>query len=877
MRHRTLFTARLLGLAVLGALLLSLGGLTPAPAPIAAAAGVDPQVYAALAAAPDGQAAFFVYLRDRADLSAAAREADWAGRGRAVAARLRAAASASQAGILNRLAAGRVPGRVSSYQAFWIANAIAVTGDREAAEWLARQPGVAAILPEMKLYPPEPVEAGPVPAVAPAGVTYGIDKINADDVWNTYGVRGEGIVIGLVDTGVQWDHPALIAHYRGWDGAAADHNYNWWDPARYCGPAGSAPCDWNGHGTHTTGTTSGSEGSNEIGVAPGARWIHAAGCCADNASLLSSLQWMLAPTDLNGANPDPSKRPNVVNNSWGGPGGSQIFEDAITALAAAGVVPVFSAGNNGSACGTLGSPGDNLPAFNVGATDASDAVASFSSRGPNPFNRLTDPEVTAPGVSVRSSVRDSSYGTMSGTSMAAPHVAGAVALLISVEPDLAGEVAQIEAILRGTAQPITTTQTCGGVSGAQVPNNTYGWGRIDVKAAADFVWQAGEIRGAITDADTGLPIAGAEVAISRSGKTVIQRTAADGGYRFVAGAGTYQVRAEAFGYAAQTVSDVVVTQDAATTQNLSLGVLAVGSVAGTVMRFGTSAPVPGATVTLTTADGTAPPLLSASTGADGAYTITDVPFGAYTARMTSPGFQTLSAAVTVDGAETQDFTPAAVPDYVMRDGGDACSAPFAWIDATTGGTTHNLGDDVSASVTLPWDFIFYGVNYNTLYISSNGFVSFGQGYNRWHGVIPFEGPPNNQIVGLGEDLNPESGAQGKIYTKDLGDGRFVIEYHQVQHWASGNPETFEIILNRDDGSIVVQYHTVSWPDFANAGIENADGSRGILYAYANDRPLRAGLAVKYTPFSGQPPSCAPLTPAVYLPLVLLNPADRVGN
>ena len=129
--------------------------------------------------------------------------------------------------------------------------------------------------------------------------------------------------------------------------------------------------------------------------------------------------------------------------------------------------------------------------------------------------------------------------------------------------------------------------------------------------------------------------------------------------------------------------------------------------------------------------------------------------------------------------------------------------------------------------------------------------------------MPFEGAPNNQIIGLGEDLNPASGAQGVIYTEDLGDGRFVIEYHAVEHWPGGDPETFEIILDRNDGSIVVQYQTVNKPGFAGAGIENADGSRGILYSYANVPPLAAGLAVKYTPFSGTPPVClGPVAPAI---------------
>ena len=156
----------------------------------------------------------------------------------------------------------------------------------------------------------------------------------------------------------------------------------------------------------------------------------------------------------------------------------------------------------------------------------------------------------------------------------------------------------------------------------------------------------------------------------------------------------------------------------------------------------------------------------------------------------------------MNGAETQNFSPAAAPDYVVGDGGDSCSADYAWINATDG-TLHALANDTFTSVTLPWSFTFYGNSYNTLYISSNGLVSFRQGSTTWLGVIPFEGAPNNQIIGMGEDLNPASGSQGEIYSKNPGDGRFVVEYHQVQHWPSGNPETFEIILNRNDGTILV--------------------------------------------------------------------------
>ena len=151
---------------------------------------------------------------------------------------------------------------------------------------------------------------------------WGVDRINAPQVWSTYNDRGENIVVGNVDTGVLYTHGALVAKYRGNHGGGNfDHNYNWWDPSQ-CARRGT-PCDNNGHGTHTMGTMVGDDGdpgTNQIGVAPHAKWIAAKGCETNSCStsaLLSSGQFMLAPTDLNGQNPQPNLRPDIVNNSWG--------------------------------------------------------------------------------------------------------------------------------------------------------------------------------------------------------------------------------------------------------------------------------------------------------------------------------------------------------------------------------------------------------------------------------------------------------------------------------------------------------------------------------------------------------------------------------
>ena len=451
--------------------------------------------------------------------------------------------------------------------------------------------------------------------------------------------------------------------------------------------------------------------------------------------------------------------------------------------------------------------------------------------------------------------------------MAAPHVTGAVALLLSVEPDLVGQVDQIEELLRGTALPLTTGQDCGDTSGSEIPNNAYGWGRIDVEAAANMIWQAGALRGRIVDAETRKPIAGVTIVVTRDGYTLSTQTDDSGRYGILLGAGRYGVSIDAFGYSQPSSELVSIKQDKNTGLNAELSQLPKGELRGQVLLPAPApdsyAPVEGATVTLLDA----PAGFQSTTNANGEYVIEQVPLGDYDVQMTEPGFEDMVQSTTVTATTELDFIANPVIDYIVGDGGNSCSAPFEWIDATDG-AAHNLGDDTWTSVALPVPFTYYGNSYDTLYISSNGFVSFGQGYPKWSGVIPFVGPPNNAIYGLGEDLNPANGQQGVIYSKALDDERFVIEYHQVEHWSSGNPETFEIILDARDNTILIQYQQVSWPEFANVGLENSDGSRGVSYSYANDPPLTPGLSVKYTPFLGPAPECEPTMTDWWLPLML---------
>jgi subtilisin family serine protease len=379
-------------------------------------------------------------------------------------------------------------------------------GNIETIQSLAARADVAHIYANPKVKLDLPQDDLPVPPNQSPGATstieWNIKQVNADDVWAS-GYTGHGAVIGGQDTGYAWEHPALKDKYRGWDGANADHNYHWHDAIHagggVCGPDSPEPCDDGSHGTHTMGTMVGDDGvSNQIGMAPGARWI---GCrnmdqgVGTPATYAECYQWFIAPTDLNGENPRPDLAPDVINNSWSCPPSEgctdpNVLLTVVNNVRAAGILSAHSAGNSGyGGCSTVNAPAAIYDAsFSVGATDIGNTIAGFSSRGPvtvDGSNRLK-PDITAPGVGVRSRVPGGGYGTKSGTSMAAPHVAGLVALIISAQPALRGQVDALEELIESTALPLTTTQTCGGVPGSSIPNNTYGWGRIDAQMALSY-------------------------------------------------------------------------------------------------------------------------------------------------------------------------------------------------------------------------------------------------------------------------------------------------------------------------------------------------------------------------------------------------------
>ncbi len=436
---------------------------------------------------------YLVYLRERASLGDLARVPRLHERRKLLVGRLQATARRSQAGVVALLQQSLREGRITRYKSYWIFNGLVVRGDLSTAIQLALRPEVEAIRPNRVHRLPSPIRGGETLA-AMGEVEWNIAKIGADSVWESLGITGEGIVVANMDSGVDWTHPALQHKYRGYnpeDPEASDHNYNWFDPTGTYpdqpGPRGPVS-SISDHGTHVMGIMVGSEpdGSQLIGVAPGAQWIAVkvfddyGETHPDDAWIHDGFQWCLAPTDLNGQNPDPSKAPDIVNNSWGDPvGGDEEFRQDIDALRAAGILVIFAAGNDGPPESTVNSPGSYPNAFAVGATDANDVIASFSSRGPSPWGQLK-PEVVAPGVYIRSAVAGGGYeSNWSGTSMAAPHVAGLAALILQADRRNTASLT-----ITATNHIITDTAVDLGDSG---PENTYGYGRINAYQAVQAV------------------------------------------------------------------------------------------------------------------------------------------------------------------------------------------------------------------------------------------------------------------------------------------------------------------------------------------------------------------------------------------------------
>jgi hypothetical protein len=423
----------------------------------------------------------FVIFKDQADISAVANIPKRDERLTAAYTQLTAHANESQANIRATLDRFGV-----KYTPYYLVNAIEVQGGTLVRLYLATCPEVARVIPSPRLrpIPPDEASSGYETSVS-EDVQWNIQMIGADKVWKEFGARGAGIVVGQSDSGADGKHPAIRDQYRG---RASGDDYNWFDPW----DATVSPNDENGHGTHTLGTIL---GKNGIGVAPEAQWI---GCVnldrnlANPALYLDCMQFMLAPFP-HGGNPltdgDPTKAAHVLNNSWGCPElegcDPTALQPAVDHLRAAGIFVVASAGNDGPDCNTVKDPIALYDsAFSVGAVDEAGDMAGFSSRGPvtvDGSGRMK-PDIAAPGLDILSAMPLNSYGWMSGTSMAGPHVVGAVALLWSADPRLIGDIDRTEQILIQSARKYTGSRSYGCFAG-DIPNAAIGYGILAIYEA----------------------------------------------------------------------------------------------------------------------------------------------------------------------------------------------------------------------------------------------------------------------------------------------------------------------------------------------------------------------------------------------------------
>ena len=481
------------------------------------------------------EAEFLVVLREQADLSAAAALTTKQEKGRYVRDVLWNKAQATQAPLLTWLRERNI-----EHRSYYIVNLIWVKGNLDVALELAARPDVLRVegnprvrgIPDVRPVQVETSQPQRITTIEP-GITY----THAPLVW-AQGYTGQGVVVGGADTGYRWTHTALKTHYRGWDGTTGHHDYNWHDSihdstGNPCGNDSPAPCDDNGHGTHTIGTATGDDGvGNQIGMAPGAKWIGCRNMDQSNgtpARYLECFQFFLAPYPV-GGNPnqgDPSLAPDVTTNSWGCPASqgcsANTLQIGVEAQLAAGINMVVSAGSGGPSCSTVSDPPAIYEAaYSVGALNTgTDTIASFSSRGPvtvDGSNRRK-PDISAPGINTRSSYNtsDTAYASLSGTSMAAPHVAGGAAVLLSARPILHHDVAMQRTVLNNSAFHLNST-LCGS---SGYPNNTFGYGRLDVQAAYQYLLLTGAVshktQGGAGPFDINLPLSGEPGVECRSG------------------------------------------------------------------------------------------------------------------------------------------------------------------------------------------------------------------------------------------------------------------------------------------------------------------------------------------------------------------------
>ncbi|WP_405904223.1 S8 family serine peptidase [Streptomyces sp. NBC_00656] len=778
---------------------------------------------------------FWVQLASQADTSPAKKATTKTGQGRAVLKAKTAYAKTSQRGLTALLKQAD-----ATYTSYWISNTVKVTGSKALAAKIAARSDVASIEADDTV--PLPPAANGTNEAKVDGIEWNIDRINAPKVWNEYGVRGEGTVIGSIDTGVDYQHPALAAAYRGLktDGTY-DHAYNWFDATHTCGAA--QPCDDQGHGTHTMGTMVGDDGAgNSIGVAPGARWMAAKACTTQGCpreALLAAGQWMLAPTDADGENPRPDRAPDVINNSWGSDSLDTWYQAMVQSWRDAGIFPAFSNGNAGSYCDTAGSPGAYTNTYASGAFDNNNKIAPFSSRGPG-VDGTVKPNIAAPGVNVRSATPGGGYAAKSGTSMASPHTAATVALLWSAAPALRGDITATEAALNKSAIDVDDT-TCGGTAAF---NNVYGEGRLDAYAAVNAAPR--DHVGALTGTVTIGGERAADVEVSVAGPThATLTTKKDGTYAFprlVSGA--YTVSVTKFGYLTDTAG-LTVTDGGSATHDTALATAPTGTLTGTVRSdSGTEADV------AIKVQGTP---VRATTAADGSYKLTLPVGGGYRISLTP-----LNHCAATIGIVTDVATGTATKDIALATRTDAFGTTCRQVSAEypTGATRLGIGTSSSSyeAVTPPFPVALYGHTYDKGWVNRDGQLIFGYLALLDNTPLPDKAPANGALSPFWDQLAMD--ASSGIYTSVRGTAphrEYVVEWRDMLVARDRTQRIGFAAVLGEDGTYSFHYKGIdpSAKGFeqgtgATIGAENHDGTDAFQYSF-DQLSVRDGMAIRFRP------------------------------
>ncbi|MEN1970283.1 S8 family serine peptidase [Lentibacillus sp. N15] len=695
-------------------------------------------------------------------------------------------------------------GKAEHVKSYFIVNGMAVTATKEVAKKIASFQEVEKVLPnEKRQIFKTKVEDAPK---ATEDVEWNVDRVGATQAWDM-GFDGTGTVVASIDTGVQWDHPALKEKYRGYDAATGDvdHNFNWFDATT----GEEEPYDDVGHGTHVTGTMVGGEadGSNQVGVAPGAKFISVKAFTEQGGTdtdLLNAAEWILAPTDADG-NTRVDMAPDVVNNSWGGgPGLDEWYRDVVIHWSESNIFPEFSAGNtdlfNPGGPGSVAAPANYPESFATGATDSSDVIADFSLRGPSPYDEIK-PDISAPGVGIRSTLPGDDYGAMSGTSMAGPAVSGVAALLRQVDGNMS--VDEMKKTLLDTATPLTDEEY------PETPNNGYGNGLVNAYDAISSmengigtlegrVAQQGDDKqahlGVVKDHKAALkgknnqatvPLE-AKVSVLESGRTV-STNPEDGTYSLTHPAGEFTVQAEAYGFNSEQQS-VTIEKEGTTKADFTLKEIAEGTIEGTITNKQTDEPIEGATILLEE-DANVQPV---QTDKDGHYSLSAYE-GSYTLKVMASDFHSKEIDVTI-GKDDQTIDIDLDPFYsypggeIGYDDGTAENAR-AFYDAGNGwGVKMTLPEGKDTAVVTDGVFRFWDTEWPV-----PGGTEFA--VEVWD-ASGEDGAPGKKVAG---PIDAEAMRNGEWTVVDLSEHNIVVDgdFYMVYIQTEGDPNAPGLATDED--------------------------------------------------------------------------------